>query len=796
MSGHPLRSAALAFVAGAGLGAWLPQEPTAWGWAAAAALAFWAALLATRRDAAASRAGLLVFVCAGIFRLQADLKPLYAPGEQLVEGDAVVAGRIARPAEQRQGESLLHLEEVRLRRDGVTVRLDRPLQIVLESGFPEYAVGDRVTARGRFRAIRGDRNLGWFPGPVVPRGRRYAARLVVASAAWMRCDGRDPGHGPGAAVLRWRGAADSFWKSRPGAAGAILNALTTGERAGIPAQAQEAFLRSGLTHLLAISGMNVGFLAALVFLALRWLLALSESLALRWPVQPIAAALTLPALWFFMLFSGGQIPVARAVLSGAAGLAAVVLWRRAAAADAWAVAGLALVAGDPPVLFSASFQLSFAAVAALLLVAPRISSVGSHDPCIGAGASRPYRYARSLFTVSVAASAATAPLVAFHFQQVSLVGPVANLLAVPFAGLVVLPAGWLTLAAQALGEPAGAAVAPAALWSAERLVDVATWFAAPPWAVTRTSRPPALLTISLLALTVAALTPGAAVWNRARVGTCAAAAVAATGWVIATHGAGMLVAVLDVGQGLATAVVLPGGGSLLFDAGPRWRDFDAGARVVVPALRRLGVARLGTLAISHEHPDHDGGAGAVLRELGAQRIWRGSGPQGLSRGDEPELTGGVGVQVLNPPAGSPGGEEAADINDRSLALLLSLGGTGVVLTGDAGPAVAAGLGLAARPPPHLALQAPHHGGSPEACRLLGDVLRPEVSVISVGRNRYGHPRPGAVAALEAQGRVLRTDRDGAVLIRSDGSRLEVRTWRGMSGGRTWAERLRWLVAGW
>ncbi len=92
-------------------------------------------------------------------------------------------------------------------------------------------------------------------------------------------------------------------------------------------------------------------------------------------------------------------------------------------------------------------------------------------------------------------------------------------------------------------------------------------------------------------------------------------------------------AVLDVGQGLATAVLLPGGGSLLYDAGPRWRDYDAGERIVVPALRRLGLTHLETLAISHPHPDHDGGVGAVRRELGVGRTWRGEGARALVRGD-------------------------------------------------------------------------------------------------------------------------------------------------------------------
>jgi competence protein ComEC len=99
-------------------------------------------------------------------------------------------------------------------------------------------------------------------------------------------------------------------------------------------------------------------------------------------------------------------------------------------------------------------------------------------------------------------------------------------------------------------------------------------------------------------------------------------------------------------------------------------------------------------------------------------------------------------------------------------------------------------------PEHIALQVPHHGGSPAACRIISGALHPEVSVISVGRNIYGHPRPEAVAALEGSGRVLRTDRDGAIFMHSDGQRWSVHTWRELATGRTWPERMRWLVAGW
>ena len=172
MHGGPVLAVSLAFISGVAIGAWLPQEPAAWGWAAAAAIAVWAFLFASGVLAVGSRIGLASFLFVGIFRLQADLVPLYAGVDNLAEGDAVAHGRIARPAELRDGEMVLHLEDARLRRDGATLRLDLPLQIIVPGAGEGYSVGDLVTVRGKVRLIRGDRNLGWFPGPIATRGNR------------------------------------------------------------------------------------------------------------------------------------------------------------------------------------------------------------------------------------------------------------------------------------------------------------------------------------------------------------------------------------------------------------------------------------------------------------------------------------------------------------------------------------------------------------------------------------------------------------------------------------------------
>jgi competence protein ComEC len=815
MSSRPLLAAALAFVAGTGIGAWLPAEPSAWGWAAALALAAWAVAHLVALPRAGRALGVAVFLLVGIFRCQVDLEPLAAEAEGVAEGEAVFAGRVSRAPERRGADQVLVLEDVRARFAAGTVRFREPLQLILEAGPGDLRIGDRLTARGRIGAIRGDRNLGWFPAPVVPRGRRFAARAVVRSPVWVRLDGHVEQGGPAAAVLRWRAAAAAFWRARPGAPAALQNALTTGERAEIPPAVERAFFRSGLTHLIAISGMNMGFLALVVYFVLRRLLASWEALALLQPVQPLAAALTVPFLWLFYRFSGSQIPAGRAALMTAVAMAAVLLARRSDAADLAGLAAAAILAADPRALFSASFQLSFVALAGLLLVAPRLAAAEGEE----GSRQRVLRHLRSLLLVSLAASAVTAPLVAFHFQQVSLVGPVANLVAVPYTGFLALPAGWIALIGAALWHPAGELLRAVALGLAAGLVWIAEIFASPPWSFLRTARPPPALTAALVLLACSLLPPGTRAVRRVRAGALACA-LAAAGWWAALDRGELRVAFLDVGQGFSAAALLPGGDAIVVDAGPSWRESDAGARIVAPALRKLGARSIDALAITHPHPDHSGGAASLLEEFPVAELWSGPGaasllPKGVdaalaelrrrggrvrsfTRGDEEPLAGGVRAAFLNPAAPPDGNPvRSPDPNDDSLVLLLSLGKSGVLVTGDAGPRVARELGaLPIERPATLALQVPHHGGSAAACLALADAFHPAVAFVPVGRNSYGHPRAEAVAAFPPPTRLFRSDRDGAVFLRTDGERTEVWTWAELARSRTWPERLRWLGAGW
>ena len=817
-----LPAVALGF--GIALAAWLPPFLSWWPFAGALlTLLVWIGLLQGNRPARSAAAVALFFLLLGTFRFQ-GVTANRGEGElDPANRDAVVAGTVAASPGIRDGKEIFQLGDARVRNKEGTWTVKGRIEVVLRDFGEIYRTGDRLLVRGQLSVPRGDRNLAWFDRSPEPARRRIAARLYVSAPVWVRPEGRSAGGGLRSAVNGWRDEAVRFWDRRGSSAANLLKALTTGERSGMADELRLPFIRSGLAHLLAVSGLHLGFVAFFVYLFFRRSLVFIEPLVLRYPVQPIAAAATLPFIALFYLFSGGQVSTGRAAVMAGLGLVAVVVARRTDLVNLVAFAALLMLLADPLLLFSISFQLSFAAVTLLVLAAARFPRL-SFSPGPPPLSRRFLHYLLILFLTSLVAAVGTTPLAAYHFQRLTFTGPAANILAVPLTGFVVLPLGLASIAGEALWPPLGELIAWPAEMAAGILLSLARLFAGFSWSSVAIPRPPPLLVASLLALTAAILfRPERKEGKGRRIVVAALAAltiVTALWWGGCLVRPGVRVHFLDVGQGDATLVLLPAGGTILVDTGPSWEHGDAGRTIVAPALRKLGVSRIDTLVLTHLHPDHSGGLLSILEEFPVGEIWavacegeecpqstmdrlrRWEGEGGdlrfPLRGDVREREGGVRIEVLNP-AAEPyraGGEHQAR-NDNSLVFLLTWKGFRLLMTGDIGAAPA--RDVAALIPSGKeggVVKVPHHGGRQEGTPLLVANFRPALAVISVGRNRYGHPNDGTVAVYEREGRVVRTDLDGGITVRSDGSSLEVRTWKELSGHRTWAERVRWLFEGW
>jgi competence protein ComEC len=710
--------------------------------------------------------------------------PLTIPIAFLVAGIAAAGLQAGRPPPGPPGGEIRiagQIESVPQRaEDRVRFLLRDPAGRLLEVSAPQtafpLAMGDQVMA-----AVR----LDVPPGAPNPGGRDRAAAALTRGLAWEARARAPPVRLGPPSPLAWleagRDRLAAAATALPPRQAALVRAIGAGDQSGVDPDTLEAFARSGLVHLLSVSGLHLAVVAFGARSVLRWLLHRSEAVASRLDPDRASAALAAPLAAVYALATGAQVPVIRSALGALAIFAAALLQRELAALDALALAALCILAADPSALGDLSFQLSFASVAGLALLTGPLRRACPVPPP-GPGAGRPRRAAEWLLQAacaSAAATAATAPLTAFHFRRLSLLAVPANVAGVPVgSALTVLAAAAAVAAAisPGLAGPLLLACRPPAaalLW----LADV---FGAPSWSTVGLASPGALGLAVAYGLGLAALRPrGRARWACAALAGAALLAPGPLRALAARHRGGLEVTFLSVGQGDAAVLRFPDGSAAVVDAGgdPRGRR-DPGARDVLPFLRDAGVRRLAAAFLSHPHADHLLGFPALAEAMpvdallgngrpGGEEVagaWaRLPAPRALAGGDAWERAG-VLVEVLGPPPVAEGLTE----NEASLVLRVRFGETAFLLLGDvegAGEAALAGRDdLSAD-----VVKVPHHGSRTASTAPLVAAARPRWAVVSLSRhNPFGFPHAEALRRWEEAGaEILRTDR-GAVGFWSDG----------------------------
>jgi len=561
----------------------------------------------------------------------------------------------------------------------------------------------------------------------------------------------------------------------------ILIALAIGDQNAIDPGQWQLFARTGVSHLMSISGLHVTMVAGLLAVLVSWCWRRSETLALALPAQKAAALAGFLAAFAYCLVSGFAVPAQRTLYM--VGVVAVALWfgRATSASRVLAAALFIVLALDPWAVLSPGFWLSFAAVAVIFFVAT--------------GRTAKAHWLAQWGRVQWAVTAGLAPLLLVLFQQVSLVSPVANALAIPLVSFVITP---LALAGAALPFDWPLALGNAIL---DTLMAALEWLAALPSAVWHQHAP--------LAWTVPLALAGIA-WMLLPRGVPArwlGVPLVLPLFAVSppSPGAGELwITVLDVGQGLAV-LARTEKHALLYDAGPAFNAFsDSGSRVILPYLRGEGVDSLDALVVSHDDRDHSGGAGSVLGAMRVGLLWSSLSPDhallAAPAWRAPCVAGrkwlwdGVSFEFLHPSPEAPEGR-AARANNRSCVLRIEAPAGRVLLTGDIERA--AERELLQRVPallPAEALLVPHHGSSTSSTPEFVKQVAPRHAVFAVGhRNRFGHPREDVLERYrEAGSELLRTDTGGAIQLRFAPGNLHVdaervrarRYWHESSSGYT------------
>jgi competence protein ComEC len=572
---------------------------------------------------------------------------------------------------------------------------------------------------------------------------------------------------------------------------ALARGFVLGDDEGLDHGTKEDFIRAGLSHLTAVSGENVTLLALLAMPVLAAFgLPLRERLV--WAIGLIA---------FYVPLAGSGPSIQRAGVMGAAGLMATLTGRRASRLYALGLALAVTVAIDPGVAGNVGWQLSFAAVLGILMLASSIREW----LLARTGRRGPWRRALAEgIAVTVSATVATAPLIAYVFEELSLTSLAANVLVLP----AVAPAMWLGMLAAALAQIPGVPLAPLngldALFLAY-IAQVASWCGRPGWAVlhvhitlattlatyvgmavtivvgTQLTRARRLAAARRFGPRIPPATPRtsphlpARGWMAAFVGLLALVGLALV-LLFRPHGAvspsgpppGLRIEVLDVGQGDAILLQPRKAPAVLVDGGPPGDE-------IVAKLRDEGVERLGAAIVTHDQSDHAAGIAEALGQVPIARLIYGrldrrflatasadgARPKQVSAGTALR-SGSLHLEVLWPPpdllAEAP---PDTDPNELALVIRARWHDFTMLLTADAEAET-----TPLDPGPIDVLKVAHHGSDDAGLGPLLDRIRPRLAVISVGAdNPYGHPTPGTLATLAAHGvPTLRTDLDGTVEI--------------------------------
>ena len=637
------------------------------------------------------------------------------------------------------------------------------------------APGDEVLLSVEVRESTGPRNPGGRDGALA------MAAHGVAAQAWTRTPpARSASPSLLSPVARARVAfAEVATRVLPPAEAALVRAIGAGDEARIDPATRERFARSGLAHVLSVSGLHLAVVAFGAWRALRSFLLRVPALTARFDVRQAAAAACLPLTALYAVATGATVPVLRSAVGAGLVFGSVLLGRGSDAATALAMAALGLLALDPGSLLDVSFQLSFASVAGLVALARPLRDALPLRPDRSRWHGRVVEAVLQGACASAAATLATAPLLALHFRSLSTVAIVANLVALPVASALTVLAA-LSFLASAVAPP----LAPGLLWTcwpmAAAFLRVNDAFASPAFASVGVASPGwGLVAASYAAGIGAFLAPGRLRWLLAATACAALLLPGPLRLAAARLRPGIEVVFLAVGQGDCTVLRLPDGSAVVVDAGgdPSGR-YDPGARDVLPFLRDMGVSRLAAVFVSHPHPDHLQGLPAVVAGLGTRSVFashdrgdetarsafaRMPEATALAAGDEVVLAG-VRFRVLGPPRGDTRLVE----NDASLVLHVTYGDTSFLLPGDVEAAGESAL-LVSGVPRSDVVKAPHHGSRTSSGRGLVAASRPRWVVFPVGAgNRYGFPHAETIDRWRESGaRLLRTD-DGPVRFRSDG----------------------------
>ena len=592
-----------------------------------------------------------------------------------------ITGQIVERPWQRHNRTRFIMHVSALADDHHTRAVVGKLRVTVVGERPAVAVGDVIRFNSRMRSITNFNNPGGFDY------RRYMAFKSIWATAYVGSDrltviDQQPVRGMTGLIddlrITFSKLIDPFGN---GQSRAVLRALIIGDRTQVSPEMRQAFNRSGVGHLLAISGLHIGIVATVAFAFFQILTVRVKVLLWRAATRKVAALLSLVPVLIYGVVAGFSPSTQRAVIMVAVFLLAFLFESEQDPLNSLALAALLILVIDPPSLFSISFQLSFSAVLAIILGLSRFLNRGVRQkhPLKKSWYRRLQHKLVIFFLVSLLAICGSLPLVAYYFNQISLVGLVANFFVVPLIGFIVVPLGLVALFVTPFSIALASWCLQASLFVLSYALRMVTFFADLPWAAIKIITPSLLEIVCYYILgwalfywhrsealsvpipqppvgagdeNMAADSPqaqagGRSGWQRrpfakfftgSRPGGSGNRAMAAsvvvlvsfvmvldTSWWLYQRfwHTNLRATIIDVGHGSASLLELPGGYTVLVDGGGFSDNstFDVGQRIIAPFLWRKKIRTVDTLILSHPNSDHLNGLIYIARHFNVKNIW-------------------------------------------------------------------------------------------------------------------------------------------------------------------------------
>ncbi len=777
----------------------------------------------------------------GILNINLYLHP-YRGGDDITlhagKDKLTVEGLVCNPPRVSRDKTNLVIRSTRIIRDGTAIPVRGKILLSVKDSNNLLKYGNYIRAKVRLKEPHNFNNPGGFDYKRYLLYRGIRLRGYVSRPSDIVVMRESAGDYFKTRIERYRSRLRGLiLENAPSAEGGILQALILGEKDRIPEDISDKFNRAGVSHILAISGLHVGIIAFLSLIIIRTIMKSSEYLLLRFNIFKVSALFAVIPIISYAFIAGLRISTIRATIMILCFLIALLAGRGRDLLNILAFAAFAILIISPASLFDVSFQLSFVAVASIILITPRLG--GMIPKGTGDGIFRKGITSIILFTiVSLSAMIGTYPLIALYFNRVSAIALLSNLFIIPITGFAVLPLGILFIIAAPFAPIATVFIQIASFFIriSVSIVDFLSSFSFSSFHVT-TPTPLEIIFYYLLIITALKLIDS---WkskegetdhrssgytktrflpvaikrledvytaNRKRFLTLFLSfillffAANAIYLHIKTSCQKYLeITFIDVGQGNSALIKFPGGNVMLVDGGGFYdRSFDLGKYVVAPYLWREKIKKVDIMVLTHPDQDHIGGLPFLAENFEVGEIWS-NGCESknesfrrlneiitkkaihhkiVDKDTEDRTIGGASITILHPAKSSSGKGlhfPDSDYNNNGIVMKITFGNTSILLPADISESaeaeiVASGTDLEAD-----ILMAPHHGAGTSSSVLFLKAVRPEIVVISCGPdNRFGFPDSNVLDIYAKVGiRVLRTDKNGAVTIRTDGENIEVR----------------------